>query len=207
MPFFETTLAVLALIIALSLKPWRMMAGARLLGPALAVLVLLPWAWVLPTLHPMPLSLHWSGACLALLMLGWPLAVPVLIAVALITGFIGNLAPADMVTLAVWQGLLPATFALILGAAVRRWLPRNPFIYILVRSFLGTVLCIFAATWLSQHTAIEAPAGPSIDALGSTIALWLMAWGDGVITGMLTTVFVAYRPEWLATWSDRHYLS
>jgi uncharacterized membrane protein len=40
----------------------------------------------------------------------------------------------------------------------------------------------------------------------STIGVWLMAWGDGFMTGMLTAIFVAYRPEWLATWSDRIYL-
>ena len=46
-----------------------------------------------------------------------------------------------------------------------------------------------------------------IDTMASNIALWLMAWSDGIVTGMLAAVFVAYRPEWLATWSDRHYLS
>ena len=29
----------------------------------------------------------------------------------------------------------------------------------------------------------------------------------GLLTGMLTAVFVAFKPEWLATWSDRLYLS
>jgi uncharacterized membrane protein len=202
MPFLETALALLALAVALSLRPWRMMRGARLLAPALAILVLLPWAWALPALHPMPLSLRWSGACLVLLMLGWPLAVPALIAVALMAGWIGGLSPADMLALSVWQGLLPATFALGLGAAVRRWLPRNPFVFILIRAFMGTVLCTFAASRLARLDV----AAPAIDELTSNVALWLMAWGDGIVTGMLTAIFVAYRPEWLATWSDQHYL-
>jgi uncharacterized membrane protein len=207
MPVLETAFVALSLAIALWLRPWRMMIGARLLGPALATLVLLPWIWALPELHPMPLSLRWSGACLVLLMLGWPLAVPVLLAVALIAGFIGGLGPTGMLALAVWQGLLPATFALGLGAAVRRWLPRNPFTYILVRAFIGTVLCAFAASWLARLDVPMLPSAATIDALGSNVALWLMAWGDGIVTAMLTAVFVAYRPEWLATWSDRHYLT
>jgi uncharacterized membrane protein len=33
-----------------------------------------------------------------------------------------------------------------------------------------------------------------------------MAWGEALLTGMLTAIFVAYRPEWLLTWSDRRYL-
>ena len=40
----------------------------------------------------------------------------------------------------------------------------------------------------------------------SLVAHWLMAWGDAVVTGMVCAVFVAFKPEWLATWSDRLYL-
>jgi len=205
MQLLQATLLVLALAAALSVRPWRMLAAGRLLGPALATLVLLPWMWALPALTPMPLSLRWSGACLVLLMLGWPLAVPVLLAVALLAGLIGKLAPAEMLLLAFWQGVLPATLALATGWAVRRWLPRNPFVYILVRAFMGTLLCAFAAAWLWQQALSASPA--MIDTMASNIALWLMAWSDGIVTGMLAAVFVAYRPEWLATWSDRHYLS
>jgi uncharacterized membrane protein len=38
------------------------------------------------------------------------------------------------------------------------------------------------------------------------MARWLMAWSDGVTTGMLTAVFVVFRPHWVATWSDAIYL-
>lgn len=204
MLFLQAALLVLALAAALSVRPWRLLAAGWQLGPALATLVLLPWMWALPALTPMPLSLRWSAACLVLLMLGWPLAVPVLLAVALLAGLIGSLAPAEMLSLAFWHGVLPATLALATGWAVRRWLPRNPFVYILVRAFMGTVLCAFAAAWLWQQTLSASPA--MIDTMASNVALWLMAWSDGIVTGMLAAVFVAYRPEWLATWSDRHYL-
>ena len=35
---------------------------------------------------------------------------------------------------------------------------------------------------------------------------WLSAFGDAWITGMLTAIFVAFRPHWLATYTDRLYL-
>ena len=38
------------------------------------------------------------------------------------------------------------------------------------------------------------------------VARWLLAWGDGFFTGMWTAIFVAFKPSWLATWSDRLYL-
>lgn len=204
--FIEAFLLALALVLALWLRPWRMLLGGgrlHLLGPTCAVLVLLPWVWALPALHPMPLPLRWSGACLVLLMLGWPLAVPVLTLAALIAGLIGSLAPAQMLDLAVWQGLLPATLALGVGWVARRKLPRNPFVYIFCRGFFGTLLCAFATALLAR--LFEAPAA-HLDTALSSVALWLIAWGDAVVTGMMVAIFVAFRPDWLATWSDRHYL-
>ena len=38
------------------------------------------------------------------------------------------------------------------------------------------------------------------------IARWLAAWGDAFLAGMLVAIFVAFRPQWLATYSDRLYL-
>ena len=72
------TLLSLALIGALLFQPWRLLVGGLKLTPLLATLTLVPWLWAMPTLHKMPLQLQGSGACLVVLMLGWPLAVPVL---------------------------------------------------------------------------------------------------------------------------------
>jgi len=72
---FEIAVILACLTASLWLKPWRMLVGTELLTPLLATLVLLPWLWALPNLHHMPLQLHWSGAPLVTLMLGWPLAV------------------------------------------------------------------------------------------------------------------------------------
>ena len=63
-----------------------------LVTPLLATLVVLPWLWALPTLHRMPLQLQWSGACLVVLMLGWPLAIPALVAVGGIAAVLSPLA-------------------------------------------------------------------------------------------------------------------
>jgi uncharacterized membrane protein len=46
---------------------------------------------------------------------------------------------------------------------------------------------------------------PNVNDELSHMARWLMAWSDGVTTGMLTAVFVVFRPHWVATWSDAIY--
>jgi uncharacterized membrane protein len=200
---FEPLLALLILLPALGLRPWRLLGNAGLHTPLLATLALLPLLWALPFWHAMPLQLQWSGACLVTLCLGWPLAVPVLSLVGAITWLITPATGEQALALVLWQGMVPATLALALGGALRRWLPHHPFVYVLGRGFFGTALCAFVANLLAQsagHTL------PNINPDLSRVALWLMAWGDAFVTGMMAAIFVAYRPQWLATWSDRLYL-
>ena len=214
--WLEGILLLVALAAALAARPWRMLASRKPLAheshgapsalwtPLLATLVFLPWLWALPTLHAMPLQLQWSGACLVVLMLGWPLAIPVLVVVGMTACL---LSPAmgwpEALGAIAWQGVTPATLALLLGALVRRFLGTHLFVYVLGRAFLGTVLCLFASGALSQWSGHQLPGvGDEL----SLVARWLMAWGDAFVTGMLTAIFVAFKPQWLATWSDPLYL-
>lgn len=214
--WLETALVLIALVAAMAAQPWRMLANGKPLAhethgapsalwtPLLATLVFLPWLWALPTLHAMPLQLQWSGACLVVLMLGWPLAIPVLVVVGVIACLVSPAMgwPEALGAIA-WQGVAPATLALIVGALVRRFLGAHLFVYVLGRAFLGTVLCLFASGALSQWSGHQLPGvGDEL----SLVARWLMAWGDAFVTGMLTAIFVAFKPQWLATWSDPLYL-
>ena len=211
----EACLIAVALAMSLWLRPWRMLSRqalekdgpsepSPLVTPLLATLVVLPWLWALPTLHRMPLQLQWSGACLVVLMLGWPLAIPALVAVGGIAAVLSpSLDWADAVGTIAWQGVVPATLALALGAVIRRLIGTQPFVYVLGRAFLGTAVCLFLANVLGQWSGHSLP---GVQGDLSLVARWLMAWGDAFVTGMLTAIFVAFKPEWLATWSDRLYL-
>ena len=211
----EVCLIAVALVMSLWLRPWRMLSRqalgkdgpsepSPLVTPLLATLVVLPWLWALPTLHRMPLQLQWSGACLVVLMLGWPLAIPALVAVGGIAAVLSpSLDWADAVGTIAWQGVVPASLALALGAVIRRLIGTQPFVYVLGRAFLGTAVCLFLANVLGQWSGHSLP---GVEGDLSLVARWLMAWGDAFVTGMLTAIFVAFKPEWLATWSDRLYL-
>ena len=198
----EAALGVFALGLALLTRPWRMLNGP-LLTPTLAALALLPWFWLLPQQLPQGLQLQLSGACLLLLMLGWPLAVPVLALVALLVWVLGDAAWPAVLTQWVWMGLVPATLALGIGALLRRWLPPNLFIYKLGRAFLGTAVAVFMAGVLFEAVHHLLHGNTLHEAL---VARWLMAWGDAFLTGLFAAVFVAFAPQWLATWSDARYL-
>ncbi|QNP48340.1 hypothetical protein [Diaphorobacter aerolatus] len=218
MPAVDAAISLAALVVALWLRPWRMLGftTARtpqgplrkmspLVSPLLAALVLLPWFWALPTLVHMPLPLQLSGACMLVLMLGWPLAIPALWVIGLAAALLSPaMSWSDALSAIAWLGVMPATLALLLGALIRRVTGTRMFVYVLGRAFLGTVACVFISGALSQWSGHALAA--QVDEGLSMVARWLMAWSDGLLTGMLTVVFVAFKPEWLATWSDRLYL-
>ena len=198
----EWGMAALAVLVALSLRPWRMLQGA-LFTPALAAVVLLPWLWLLPQKMPQGLQIQLSGASLLVLMLGWPLAVLALALIGLVVWVVGQAGAEQVLSQWVWVGLVPATLALGLGAVLRRWLPPNPFVYTLGRGFLGTAAAVFLSgalmVWLHRLVGV-----PEME--HALVGRWLMAWGDAFLTGMFSAIFVAFAPQWLATWSDQRYL-
>ena len=86
------------------------------------------------------------GACLLVPMVGGPLAVPSLLPIAIaitIPGaWVAGDSPAHAVNALAWNGVLPATFALGLGLATRRWLPQHRFVYVPGRGFIVTATCV-----------------------------------------------------------------
>src|SRR5690606_35576563 len=116
-------LLALAWAAALLVRPWRLLQPRQgqvpLATPLLACLVVLPWLWAWPGLAALPVPLHWSGAPLVLLLVGWPLAVAVFTVAGLSTLFTTGATLDAALSLTVWSGLLPATLVLALGHVVR----------------------------------------------------------------------------------------
>ncbi|HET7527840.1 MAG TPA: hypothetical protein VFK10_18000 [Burkholderiaceae bacterium] len=194
---------VLATVAALAARPWR---ALRPSGPPwvwLAVWSVLPVLWSADRHAASALLQPWSGASLLVLLAGWPLATLALVMVALVLVALGVFGIDDAASRLVWLGLVPASLALALGAIARRWLPHHLFVYIFARGFFGTVLAtaVAGALALWRH---DAAAGLTAGDL--LLGRWLAAWGEAIVTGMLVAIFVAFRPHWLATYSDTLYL-
>lgn len=197
-------LVIVALAVALALRPWRALRGAQLWHPLFASLVLMPWLWAAQRFMPGGVAVQLSGACLMVLMLGWPLAVLSLVPIAALGAWLGGIAWPQALDHLAWNGIVTATLALAIGLATRRWLPRHPFVFILGRGFLVTALATVLSGALS---ALVSPLPPGSELGSILLGHWLMAWGEAFATGMLVAIFVAFKPEWLATWSDARYLT
>ncbi|WP_374587269.1 hypothetical protein [Ideonella dechloratans] len=199
----EAAVVVGVMALALLLRPWRALSLAGPPWPWLGWCAVMPLLWGSDQVSHVPLLQPLSGACLLALMAGWPLAMLSLLPVALLTTVLGGLDWSVGLSRLVWLGIVPASLAFGLGLAVRRWLPHHLFVYILGRGFFASVL----AMWLSGALALWVQGTPSgSDAGDILIGRWLSAWGDAFLTGMLVAIFVAFRPQWLATYSDRLYL-
>ncbi len=196
----DAALALAALAVALALRPWR---AAVPPWPALAWWAMLPLLWNTDRLSAQPVLQPIAGSCLLMLMLGWPLAIPMLATVAAVVWLLGDAGAADALHRGVWLGLVPVTLAMGLGAALRRWMPHHLFIYILGRGFFATAISMASAGALSVWLH-GVPHG--LEAADVLLARLLTAFGDAFITGMLVAIFVAFRPHWLATYADRIYL-
>ena len=195
--------AAVAVLAALATRPWRLLPPQ---GPPWAWITTwaaLPLLWCADLLARSPAAQPLSGASLLVLMAGWPLAMPAFAVAALVAMLLGPLDAALALHRLVWLGLVPGTLALAIGAAARRWLPHHLFVYIFARGFFGTLLATAGAgalaLWIGgTHAGLSAG-----DLL---LGRWLAAWGEALLTGMLVSIFVAYRPQWLATYSDALYL-
>jgi uncharacterized membrane protein len=196
-------LAVLAVALALGLRPWRATGAGGPPWPWLACCAVLPVCWATDRLADSAILQPLSGASLLVLLAGWPLAVLAMLPVAAILATLGGLPWPEVLHRLVWLGLVPGTLAMLLGAGVRRWLPHHLFIYIMGRGFFTTWIAVAVAGALALGQQ-AAPAGTDDGDL--LLARFLTASGEAFLTGMLTAIFVAYRPQWLATYSDRLYL-
>ncbi|MDE2595031.1 MAG: hypothetical protein KGL57_12415 [Burkholderiales bacterium] len=223
--FANLAVVLLALLVAGLFKPWLVLKHRPLQSPWLGAMVILPWVWWMQQLLPSGVALRAGGACLLVLMFGWPLAIwslPVIAAGTTLIQALGlhfgaNTAAAeapvsllalaqhwlDLAPIVVWTGIVPASLALLIGLAIRRWLPHHLFIYILGRGFLGTAVAI-SLTGVLGWLANRVP--PTMNTEEWLLGHWLLGWGEAISTGMLTSIFVAFKPQWLLTYSDARYL-
>jgi uncharacterized membrane protein len=203
----ELILLVLAWAATLAVRPWRLLrpheGRVPLATPFLAALTVLPWLWSWPGLAALPLPLHWSGAPLVVLLVGWPLAIPVITFAGLSTMLTAGHSFWQALSLVVWTGLIPATLVLALGYGVRKAFGPNPVAYMLGRAFFVPMLalggCGLVAALLTH--GLQGNTGGL-----QKIAIGLLSMGEASWTCAIASFLVAYRPQWLATWSDAMYL-
>jgi uncharacterized membrane protein len=201
-------LALAALLYgAVRTQPWRWLAaGSRLHAYAGAtVACMLLWS-ISAKLGSGP-GFHLLGTTVLTLLFGPRLALLSTVLVLIGVSAAG---------LAGWEAF--GLNALLMGAvpiatsyAVYRWsdrrLPNHFFVYVLVTSFLNGGLAMTASRCAAHGLLwLAGNAGAGVAANDYVLASVLLAWGEALISGMMMTLCVVYRPDWVMLFDDAKYI-
>jgi uncharacterized membrane protein len=201
-------LFLLCLLLAIRFAPWKAFLNRQesqhvFLG---AVVILLTIWGIKAGISP-GLGFHHLGATLFTLMFGWPLAI-VGLTVTMIASLL--LQASDWASLGI-NGLISIIIPIATSYGILRfsqkWLPDNFFIYIFICAFFGAgaAIAISRVSAISLLSLINAY--PNEQLIEESLQyLPLFMFPEAFVTGMLITVFVVYRPDWIATFDDERYI-
>ena len=188
--------------------PWSRLKDSEQLNVWLGMIVLLTLVWSLKAGVKPGLALHLLGATVFTLSFGPHLAFIGLSLVMLgitLNGAAGGFAYA-------LNALLLAGVGVVLSQRLYRvfslWLPRHFFVYIFVNGFFGAALTVIGIGVVS--TCVLALAGAyDWDYLSGEYLPYflLLAFSEAWLSGMVMTLFVVYRPNWVMTFDDSRYLT
>jgi uncharacterized membrane protein len=200
-------LAAALFLLILRRAGWRMLRDPANLNIFLAATVAVLGLWLIKTGIKPGLNFHLLGAT-ALTLMFRPLFA--LLALALITlavsGWQGEFAPIA----ANWliMGAVPVAVSWGIFTLVDSKLPNHLFIYIFLNAFFGAALATIAVGVVA--TGFVALSGAySLEYLLEEYSPFflLISFSEAFITGMLITLLVIYKPEWVATFDDKRYLA
>ena len=145
------------------------------------------------------------------LMFGWAYAVLAMSVVIIVFTLFTASSMIDSLYILPWDilltGILPVSLSYILFRIIDRYLPNHFFIYIFLNAFFGAALAM-ASVILTTSLVHTLSGAYSFDNLSYTYLPYglILMFPEAFTTGMLMSVFVVYRPEWVSTFDDSRYL-
>jgi uncharacterized membrane protein len=188
--------------------PWERLKDSELFNVWLGMIVLLTVIWSLKAGVKPGLNFHLLGATIFTLSFGPHLAFVGLSLVTLGVTLNGAAGPFAYAANALLLAAVSVGLSQLLFRFFSRMLPRHFFVYIFVNGFLGAALTIIGVGIAA--TALLAMVGAyEWDYLLSEYFPYfvLLAFAEAWLSGMLMTLFVIYRPQWVVSFDDSSYLA
>ena len=187
--------------------PWRTLPhGAVSAWSAACVLLAAMWL-VKAGLQP-GLSFHLLGAAIFTLLMGPALALLALALVLLLQVAAGQL---DWLALGLnfCVTLLPAVSVTTLALRLaQRYLPAHLFVYVFVNAFLagGLSLVVAAASGMVLLWLLGVYDWSYL--LDNALPFYfLLSWSEAFTSGLVLSIMVVYRPQWVRSFDDARYLA
>lgn len=197
----------LALLSALRLAPWRKLRDSERMNVFFGSILVLILLWHMRVDVQPGLSFHLLGLTAITLMFGWSLAV--LAATLALAAVTFNTAGGweSFAVNAMIGGVIPVALTQIMLIMIRWYLPKHFFVFVLVNGFL-TAGFVGIATGYLVTGLLVAGGTYSFAELDRTFLPFfpLMFLPEAILNGWAITVLVAFRPQWVYSFSDEQYL-
>lgn len=188
--------------------PWRIVVenDARNAWLATCVVVMLMWQIKIDVVSG--LSFHQLGATILTLMFRWQFAVMSQALVLIGVTYYSDADWAAFAANALITGVLPISFSYLVWRLNEMYLPANFFVYIFVAGFFNAALSILLVGVVSYAVlAWSMPDFHSAPMMQYPQIFLLLMFPEAFLTGLAMSALVVYRPQWVATFSDKRYLS
>lgn len=198
-------LAVLFVVMAKQ-AAWSMLKSPANLNVFLGATVALLGLWLINAGVRPGLNFHLLGAtALTLMFRPWFAILALALVIAGLTIHNGqyNAYPANLLLM----GVLPVSVSWAIYRIVDGRLPNHMFVYIFLNCFFGAGIAMALVGGGSTLFAAISGAYHLDYLLENYLPFYLlMAWAESFSTGMIMTLLIVYRHEWVATFDDRRYL-
>jgi uncharacterized membrane protein len=206
--WFAHLLFALVLARVLYAAAWRRLADNQQMHHWLGACVglMLVWCFLKTGIKP-GLNLHVLGATLLTLTFGPYLAIAGLSLVLLGVTLFGFSGWESFSANALIMGVLPVSVSYRIFRLVDSRLPNNFFVYIFLNAFVGAAISM-AVTGLVVTGLMAVTEAYAASYLASQYLPYfiLMSWSEAMLTGMIITILVVYRPELVGTFDDAKYI-
>lgn len=188
--------------------PWRRLQDAEHLNVWLGMIVFLTLVWSMKAGVRPGLTFHLLGANLFALVVGPRLAFVGLSLVTLGITVNGAAGPLSFAANALLLGGCGVAISQYLSTWLLRVLPSNFFIYVFINGFMVAGVTVIGIGALSTLLFGLGEVYPWEYLLKEYSPYFiLLAFSEAWLSGMVLTLLVVYRPQWVVSFDDSRYLS
>lgn len=199
-------LYAIILLITLINAPWRHLTCNDDTHVFFAASILLWLAWRSGGGVTEGMEFHLLLATSVTLMFGWQFAI-LAVSIAQLCLTLEGLSQWISFSINIWvNGLIPIIVTFGLFRILYISLPKHFFIYIYGSAFFGGALAMAISRLCGMAILLLSGAYTWLQLKDESMFIFIMLFPEAFINGLIMTVLVAYRPTWVSSFSDTHYL-
>lgn len=104
------------------------------------------------------------------------------------------------------NGVIPILITYSIYRLTYLWLPRHFFIYIYMVAFAGGAISMLGSRLMGMWVLLASHVYTWSELGDEPMFMMMMLFPEAFTNGFLMTLLVVYRPQWVSSFSDKHYL-